>query len=279
MAAFGCYQSSAAIIFFSSAQSTLTVFLLLFCYGLSVLPLCYLYSMMFDNHSTAQISIMVDPHTLTHPLTHSCTFTLSYALTNTPYTHPLLNPLTHAPSHTHSHAPSCTPSHMHSCTLTHSYALSCTLSHPLARFLTHTSTPSHPHLLTHPTPLSFTNLLTPPLSSTPPSHPPPLIPNPPYPGDQLRLWLSRSHRLLRDVQHPHHKSRRQPHRALLPLLSPLSRGGGADRGDQQLLHDLGVGPESELSRLERGGYGCYMRLATCHRHTPLQHNTTQHNTP
>ena len=58
MTAFACYQSSSAIIFFSSAQSTLTVFLLLFCYGLSVLPLCYLYSMMFDNHSTAQISIM-----------------------------------------------------------------------------------------------------------------------------------------------------------------------------------------------------------------------------
>ena len=58
MVAFACYQSSAAVIFFSTVQSTVTVFLLLFCYGLSVLPLCYLYSMMFENHSTAQISIM-----------------------------------------------------------------------------------------------------------------------------------------------------------------------------------------------------------------------------
>ena len=35
-----------------------SVFILLFTYGTSVLPLCYLYSMFFNNHSSAQISIM-----------------------------------------------------------------------------------------------------------------------------------------------------------------------------------------------------------------------------
>ena len=52
------YQNSAAQIFISDAEGGAAVFLLLFLYGLSVLPLCYLYSMLFDNHSTAQISIM-----------------------------------------------------------------------------------------------------------------------------------------------------------------------------------------------------------------------------
>ena len=42
----------------NSAYSTLAVFLLLLLYGTSVIPLSYLYSMAFENHSTAQISIM-----------------------------------------------------------------------------------------------------------------------------------------------------------------------------------------------------------------------------
>ena len=52
------YRDSAAQIFISDAEGGAAVFLLLFFYGLSVLPLCYLYSMLFENHSTAQISIM-----------------------------------------------------------------------------------------------------------------------------------------------------------------------------------------------------------------------------
>ena len=52
------YGKNAAQIFISVDEATYAVFLLLFTYGLSVLPLCYLYSMSFDNHSTAQISIM-----------------------------------------------------------------------------------------------------------------------------------------------------------------------------------------------------------------------------
>ena len=39
-------------------EGTYAVFILLFTYGTSVLPLCYLYSMFFNNHSSAQISIM-----------------------------------------------------------------------------------------------------------------------------------------------------------------------------------------------------------------------------
>ena len=52
------YGKKAAEIFISVDEATVAVFLLLFTYGLSVLPLCYLYSMFFENHSTAQISIM-----------------------------------------------------------------------------------------------------------------------------------------------------------------------------------------------------------------------------
>ena len=53
-----CYGNNAAQLFISSSEGAFCVFLLLFCYGLAVLPLCYLYSMLFENHSTAQISIM-----------------------------------------------------------------------------------------------------------------------------------------------------------------------------------------------------------------------------
>ena len=52
------YGKKAAEIFISVNEATIAVFLLLFTYGLSILPLCYIYSMFFDNHSTAQISIM-----------------------------------------------------------------------------------------------------------------------------------------------------------------------------------------------------------------------------
>ena len=52
------YGKKAAQIFISVNEATIAVFLLLFTYGLSILPLCYIYSMFFDNHSTAQISIM-----------------------------------------------------------------------------------------------------------------------------------------------------------------------------------------------------------------------------
>jgi hypothetical protein len=45
--------------FVSSPESGLAVFLLLLLYGLSVLPLCYLYSFLFDNYSTCQISVTV----------------------------------------------------------------------------------------------------------------------------------------------------------------------------------------------------------------------------
>jgi ATP-binding cassette subfamily A (ABC1) protein 3 len=51
-------KDDAARVFISVDESTYAVFLLLFTYGLSVLPLCYLYSFQFENHSTAQISIM-----------------------------------------------------------------------------------------------------------------------------------------------------------------------------------------------------------------------------
>lgn len=48
----------AAEIFINSAESTLGVLLLLLTYGLSAIPLSYLYSLGFDNFATAQISIM-----------------------------------------------------------------------------------------------------------------------------------------------------------------------------------------------------------------------------
>ena len=50
---------SASKVFIYSYQSTIALTLLLFLYGLSVIPLSYIYSLFFDNFSTAQISIMV----------------------------------------------------------------------------------------------------------------------------------------------------------------------------------------------------------------------------
>ena len=58
IAAFYVYGKAAAEIFISVTEATFAVFLLLLTYGMSILPLCYLYSMNFENHSTAQISIM-----------------------------------------------------------------------------------------------------------------------------------------------------------------------------------------------------------------------------
>ena len=58
MAALFMYGQDAAQIFISVPEATFAIFLLFFLYGLSVLPLCYLYSMLFENHSTELISIM-----------------------------------------------------------------------------------------------------------------------------------------------------------------------------------------------------------------------------
>jgi ABC-type multidrug transport system ATPase subunit len=53
------YGEDAAKVFIGDTESLLAIVLLLFTYGVSVIPLCYLYSFYFSNHSTAQISIMV----------------------------------------------------------------------------------------------------------------------------------------------------------------------------------------------------------------------------
>lgn len=55
---FFIYGKNASQVFVSSAESTLAVFLLLWLYGASIIPLSYLYSMGFDNFSSAQISIL-----------------------------------------------------------------------------------------------------------------------------------------------------------------------------------------------------------------------------
>ncbi len=58
LGAFFCF-GSAAEVFIHSGESTLALFCLLVTYGLSSVALSYIYSMAFDNFSTAQISIMV----------------------------------------------------------------------------------------------------------------------------------------------------------------------------------------------------------------------------
>lgn len=55
---FFSYGQNASRIFIASDEATIAVFLLLFLYGTSAIPISYLYSFAFDNHSTAQISIM-----------------------------------------------------------------------------------------------------------------------------------------------------------------------------------------------------------------------------
>jgi ABC-type multidrug transport system ATPase subunit len=52
------YGQNASAAFTSSLESSFALFFLLFTYGASVMPLCYIYSFSFENHSTAQISIM-----------------------------------------------------------------------------------------------------------------------------------------------------------------------------------------------------------------------------
>lgn len=52
------FGKSSAQVFVSVREATYAVFILLITYGMSALPLCYLYSMQFDNHSAAQIFII-----------------------------------------------------------------------------------------------------------------------------------------------------------------------------------------------------------------------------
>lgn len=52
------YGKDASKIFISTPEATFAVFLLLILYGTSAIPISYIYSFAFDNHSTAQISIM-----------------------------------------------------------------------------------------------------------------------------------------------------------------------------------------------------------------------------
>jgi hypothetical protein len=58
MITFFSYGENASRIFIATNEATIAVFLLLFLYGTSAIPISYLYSFAFDNHSTAQISIM-----------------------------------------------------------------------------------------------------------------------------------------------------------------------------------------------------------------------------
>ena len=58
MIAFFIYGKAASSIFVSDVENSLAVFFLLVLYGASSLPLSYIYSFAFENHSTAQISIM-----------------------------------------------------------------------------------------------------------------------------------------------------------------------------------------------------------------------------
>jgi ABC-type polysaccharide/polyol phosphate transport system ATPase subunit len=55
---FFCYGKESAKIFVDNGEATFAVFLLVWLYGASSIPLCYIYSLAFENHSTAQISIM-----------------------------------------------------------------------------------------------------------------------------------------------------------------------------------------------------------------------------
>jgi hypothetical protein len=55
MCFFFIYGKESSQVFVNSAQSTLAVFLLLFFYGTSIIPLAYLYSLTFTNYSTAQV--------------------------------------------------------------------------------------------------------------------------------------------------------------------------------------------------------------------------------
>ena len=52
------YGRDATQAFMSDVNSSIVLFLLLLSYGASIIPLCYLYSFLFNNSSTAQITIM-----------------------------------------------------------------------------------------------------------------------------------------------------------------------------------------------------------------------------
>ena len=58
LGAFYVYGASASQVFIGTTRNTFAVFLLIWLYGASSIPLCYIYSFAFENHSTAQISIM-----------------------------------------------------------------------------------------------------------------------------------------------------------------------------------------------------------------------------
>ena len=59
MLAFLIYGQGASQSFIADAKTGAAVFLLLWMYGAAVLPLCYLYSHFFENHSTCQITVTV----------------------------------------------------------------------------------------------------------------------------------------------------------------------------------------------------------------------------
>ena len=54
LCAFAIYGTQSAVVFISDSIATLSLFMLLITYGTSVIPLSYLYSFGFENHSTAQ---------------------------------------------------------------------------------------------------------------------------------------------------------------------------------------------------------------------------------
>mmetsp|Transcript_200 Transcript_200/g.364 ORF Transcript_200/g.364 Transcript_200/m.364 type:complete len:2007 (-) Transcript_200:174-6194(-) len=58
MLAFVLYGEESSKIFIDNSEAATAVFLLLILYGFASIPLNYIYSFAFDNHSTAQISIM-----------------------------------------------------------------------------------------------------------------------------------------------------------------------------------------------------------------------------
>ena len=52
------YGNDASSVFVSTAEETLALYLLLLFYGMSSIPLAYIYSFAFSHHSTAQIFVM-----------------------------------------------------------------------------------------------------------------------------------------------------------------------------------------------------------------------------
>eukprot|EP01041_Mallomonas_annulata_P006632 gene6631-13438_t len=58
MCVFYIYGTAASSVFVGTSENAFAVFILIFMFGASCIPLCYIYSFFFENHSTAQISIM-----------------------------------------------------------------------------------------------------------------------------------------------------------------------------------------------------------------------------